>query len=306
MRDAFVKKLTELAREDSDIMFLTGDLGFGVFDDFEKEFPNQYLNVGVAEQNMTGIAAGLGLEGKKVFTYSIANFSTLRCLEQIRNDAAYHEVNLTVVSSGGGFTYGALGMSHHATEDLAIMRALPDVTVLAPSTAWEAYHATKAITETSGVGYLRIEKGGIKEPADKNTDFIIGKSIQMAAGEDLTIITCGRIIEECLEAAKLLKKRGITANVVSMHSIKPIDSNSILSYAKNTNNIITVEEHNKSGGLGSAVSEVLTDNFSSCKLLRIALEDKYSSIVGSQDYLRSIYKLDAIEIEKKSIELIEK
>lgn len=306
MRDAFVKKLTELAREDSDIMFLTGDLGFGVFDDFEKEFPTQYLNVGVAEQNMTGIAAGLGLEGKKVFTYSIANFSTLRCLEQIRNDAAYHEVNLTVVSSGGGFTYGALGMSHHATEDLAIMRALPDVTVLAPSTAWEAYHATKAITETSGVGYLRIEKGGIQEPVDKNTDFIIGKSIEMVAGEDLTIITCGRIIEECLEAAKLLKKRGITANVVSMHSIKPIDSNAILSYAKNTNNIITVEEHNKSGGLGSAVSEVLTDNFSSCKLLRIALEDKYSSIVGSQDYLRSIYKLDAIEIEKKSIELLKK
>ena len=189
-------------------------------------------------------------------------------------------------------------MSHHATEDLAIMRALPDVTVLAPSTAWEAYHATKAITETSGVGYLRIEKGGIQEPVDKNTDFIIGKSIEMVAGEDLTIITCGRIIEECLEAAKLLKKRGITANVVSMHSIKPIDSNAILSYAKNTNNIITVEEHNKSGGLGSAVSEVLTDNFSSCKLLRIALEDKYSSIVGSQDYLRSIYKLDAIEIEK--------
>ena len=306
MRDAFVKKLTELARVDSDVMFLTGDLGFGVFDDFEKEFPTQYLNVGVAEQNMTGIAAGLGLEGKKVFTYSIANFSTLRCLEQIRNDAAYHEVNLTVVSSGGGFTYGALGMSHHATEDLAIMRALPDVTVLAPSTAWEAYHATKAITETSGVGYLRIEKGGIQEPVDKNTDFIIGKSIEMVAGEDLTIITCGRIIEECLEAAKLLKKRGITANVVSMHSIKPIDSNAILSYAKNTNNIITVEEHNKSGGLGSAVSEVLTDNFSSCKLLRIALEDKYSSIVGSQDYLRSIYKLDAIEIEKKSIELLKK
>ena len=162
MRDAFVKKLTELAREDSDIMFLTGDLGFGVFDDFEKEFPTQYLNVGVAEQNMTGIAAGLGLEGKKVFTYSIANFSTLRCLEQIRNDAAYHEVNLTVVSSGGGFTYGALGMSHHATEDLAIMRALPDVTVLAPSPTWEAYHATKAITETSGVGYLRIEKEEFK------------------------------------------------------------------------------------------------------------------------------------------------
>ena len=170
MRDAFVNQLTELARHDSDIMFLTGDLGFGVFDNFAKEFPDQYINVGVAEQNMTGIAAGLGLEGKKVFTYSIANFATLRCLEQIRNDAAYHEVNMTVVSSGGGFTYGALGMSHHATEDIAIMRALPDVNVVAPSTAWEAYHATKALTEKKGVGYLRIEKGGIKEPSKKNTE----------------------------------------------------------------------------------------------------------------------------------------
>ena len=305
MRDAFVNQLTRLARNDPDVMFLTGDLGFGVFDNFAKEFPNQYLNVGVAEQNMTGIAAGLGLEGKKVFTYSIANFSTLRCLEQIRNDAAYHEVNLTVVSSGGGFTYGALGMSHHATEDIAIMRALPDITVLAPSTAWETYYATKEIVKKNGVGYLRIEKGGIKEPAQMDIKFKIGKSIEMESGKDLTIISCGRIIEECLEAAQMLKKRGITANVVSMHTIKPIDVKSILHYANKTNNIITVEEHNKSGGLGSAVSEVLTDNFSSCKLLRIALEDKYSSIVGSQDYLRSIYKLNASEIAKKSIELIE-
>lgn len=282
MRDAFVNQLTELARHDSDIMFLTGDLGFGVFDNFAKEFPDQYINIGVAEQNMTGIAAGLGLEGKKVFTYSIANFATLRCLEQIRNDAAYHEVNMTVVSSGGGFTYGALGMSHHATEDIAIMRALPDVTVVAPSTAWEAYHATKALTEKKGVGYLRIEKGGIKEPFKENTEFVIGKSIEMISGKDLTLISCGRIIEECLAAAKLLKKKGISTNVVSMHSIKPIDIEAILFYADKTKNIITVEEHNKSGGLGSAVSEVLSDNFSSCKLVRIALEDRYSSIVGSQ------------------------
>jgi transketolase len=304
MRDAFVNQLTELARHDSDIMFLTGDLGFGVFDNFAKEFPDQYINVGVAEQNMTGIAAGLGLEGKKVFTYSIANFATLRCLEQIRNDAAYHEVNMTVVSSGGGFTYGALGMSHHATEDIAIMRALPDVNVVAPSTAWEAYHATKALTEKKGVGYLRIEKGGIKEPSKKNTEFVIGKSIEMMSGKDLTLISCGRIIEECLDAAELLKKKGISTNVVSMHSIKPIDIEAILFYADKTKNIITVEEHNKSGGLGSAVSEVLSDNFSTCKLVRIALEDRYSSIVGSQSYLRSVYRLNSEEIENRAIKLL--
>ena len=134
MRDAFVKKLSELAEKDSSIFFITADLGFGVFDDFAARFPSQYLNVGVAEQNMVGIATGLGLEGRKVFTYSIANFATLRCLEQIRNDAAYHEINLTVVASGGGFTYGGLGMSHHATEDISIMRSLPGVKVVAPCT----------------------------------------------------------------------------------------------------------------------------------------------------------------------------
>ena len=139
---------------------------------------------------MVGIATGLALEGRKVFTYSIANFATLRCLEQIRNDAAYHEANITVVASGGGFTYGGLGMSHHATEDIAIMRALPNIKVVSPCTAWEVFHATKALSESKGVGYLRIEKGGIKKPPKKNIKFKIGKAIEMIPGKDITIIAC--------------------------------------------------------------------------------------------------------------------
>ncbi len=305
MRDAFVDQLTRLAKKDRNIFFITADLGFGVFDDFSTRFPDQYLNIGVAEQNMVGVATGLALEGRKVFTYSIANFATLRCLEQIRNDASYHDTNITVVASGGGFTYGSLGMSHHATEDIAIMRALPGVTVVSPCTAWETYHATKALTELKGVGYLRIEKGGFQKPPKKNLNYKIGKAIEMISGKDITIITTGGIINESLKAAKNLLAEGISAQVVSMHTIKPIDENFIRKCAQKTKKIITVEEHNKIGGLGSAVSEVLAQNNLNCKLKVMALDDVFSSVVGSQDFLRSHYKLDHKEIFKNTIKMLE-
>lgn len=304
MRDAFVDQITKLAEKDKNIFFITADLGFGVFDDFSKRFPDQYLNIGVAEQNMVGVATGLALEGRKVFTYSIANFATLRCLEQIRNDASYHDTNITIVASGGGFTYGSLGMSHHATEDIAIMRALPGVTVVSPCTAWETYHATKALTELKGVGYLRIEKGGIQKPPKKNLNYKIGKAIEMIPGKDITIITTGGIINESLKAAKKLLAEGISAQVVSMHTIKPIDVGFIRECAQKTNKIITVEEHNKIGGLGSAVSEVLAQNNTNCKLKVMALDDVFSSVVGSQNFLRSYYKLDHKEIFKNATKML--
>ena len=306
MRDAFVRALTELAENDQSIFFITADLGFGVFDDYAQRFPDQYLNVGVAEQNMTGVATGLGLEGRKVFTYSIANFATLRCLEQIRNDAAYHDINLTVVASGGGFTYGGLGMSHHATEDIAIMRALPGVTVVSPCTAWETYEATKSLTVNSGVGYLRIEKGGIQEQINKEEKFQLGKSIQMTSGNDLTIIATGGIIGECLKASQELGAKGIQSRVISMHTVKPIDRNAILLAIEETGHIICVEEHNKYGGLGSAVSEVLVESNLSCKFASISINDTYSAIVGSQEYLRNYYGLDKDAIVKKSLEIKER
>jgi transketolase len=304
LRDAFVKKLNELAREDKSIFFITADLGFGVFDEFSKKFPNQYLNVGVAEQNMVGIATGLALEGRKVFTYSIANFATLRCLEQIRNDAAYHEVNLTIVASGGGFTYGALGMSHHATEDISIMRSIPNLQVVSPCTAWETYHATDYLSKINGVSYLRIEKGGIQSPPNKSTSFELGKAIEMQSGKNITIIGTGGIIVDCLKAADLLKQNGLSAQVISMHSIKPLDEACIKECARKNKHIITVEEHNKIGGLGSAVSEIIAQNNLDCNLKVIALEDTFSSVVGSQEFLRSYYKLDSKTIFQEALKLI--
>lgn len=293
MRNNFINKLTDLAEKDKEIVLLTGDLGFGVFEKFESSFPGQYYNVGVAEQNMIGLATGLALEGKKIVTYSIGNFGILRCLEQIRNDACYHEVNLTIVSNGGGFSYGALGMSHHTTEDLAIMRALPNMTVVAPCTEDEVGEATKALVLNKGVGYLRLDKNGAKDLFSEKP-FTLGKSSRYKEGKDITLIAIGSILTEANIASLELKKIGIETRLVGMHTIKPIDIDEIADSATNTGGIVVIEEHNKNGGLGSAISEVCMDlkkipnNF-----LRIGLENEYSSIVGDQNYLRSHYKIDS-------------
>ncbi len=298
MRDAFASELFKLAKSNKNVMFITADLGFGVFDKFANAMPNQYINVGVAEQNMIGIATGLGLEGKRVFVYSIGNFVSFRCLEQIRNDAAYHEINLTIVCSGGGFNYGPLGMSHHTTEDIAVMRAIPNITVVAPSTAWEAKQATQNLGKCKGVSYLRIEKGGDNNPPFRNSKFELGKHIVHRYGTDVCIITAGSIINECFDAADKLEKIGISCKIISMHTIKPIDERAIQKIARNFKNIITVEEHNFHGGLGSAVAEVLVKSKFSRNFDSVAVNNEFSSIVGNQKYLRKKYKIDSNSIIK--------
>mgnify|MGYP001196815740 CR=1 FL=1 len=305
MRDEFVNQLETLAAKDPNLILITADLGFGIFDNFTALFPKQFINVGVAEQNMIGIATGLALAGKKVFTYSMANFATLRCIEQIRNDAAYHNSNVTIVASGGGFTYGSLGMSHHATEDIAIMRALPDVTVVAPCTAWEAFHATEQLCNTSSVCYLRIEKGGDITPPSKSTTYEIGKAIKYREGNDVTLIVTGGIMSEALKAANMLAKLNIDASVISMHTVKPIDREAIKEAVNQTRAIVTIEEHNIIGGLGSAVAEVLANYNLRTIFGQVSIQDKYTSVVGDQDYLRHHYQLDASAIVSKVHSLID-
>ena len=303
MRDSFLNALTSLAAKDKDVILLTGDLGYGVFEKFESRFPGQYFNVGVAEQNMTGVASGLSLEGKKVVTYSIGNFPTLRCLEQIRNDACYHDANITIVASGGGFSYGSLGMSHHATEDLAILRALPNISVVAPCTTKEAGEATTAMIQGGGVGYLRLDKTAAEDSMIES-NFIIGRSRRYKEGSDITLIATGGILNDANIASIELEKLGVNVRVVGMHSIKPIDKNEIIDAAINTGGIVTIEEHNKDGGLGSAVSEVCMDCGVMPKIfLRVGLNNMYSSIVGSQQYLKSRYKMDSEAIVSKVMEL---
>jgi len=305
VRDHFIQRLSSLVQQDPNILLITGDLGFAVFDDFRKNYPDNFINVGVAEQEMIGLATGLALEGKTTFTYSIANFATLRCLEQIRNDAAYHGANVNVVCIGGGFSYGALGISHHATEDLAILRSIPDITVVAPCGHWETMAATAAIAQEPGTAYLRLDKSAGDDSAITDSEsFTLGRARILRPGTDCAIITTGGILEEVQKAVAELSTKNIAARVISMHTIKPIDVETVMAAATETNALITVEEHTVNGGLGSAVLEVLADHEKFTRVLRIGLESGFSSIVGSQQYLRQLYKLDAASIAQRTIEFL--
>lgn len=305
MRETFVKTLIEIAGNDKNVFLITGDLGFGVLAPFWNQLPNQFINAGIAEQNMAGLASGMAMEGKTVFIYSIGNFPTLRCLEQIRNDCAYHNANVKIVCVGGGFVYGSLGMSHHATEDLAVMRALPDVVVMAPGDALETEYATRAIYNRQGTCYLRLGRGGEKEIHKKIQDFKIGKAINIKNGKKITIFSTGAIFDEVYEAGRLLEERGIEPSFYSFPTVKPIDRDTIVKCAERYDLIVTVEEHNIIGGFGSAVSEVLAEQSGTrARILRIGIDDKYSSIVGSQKYLRDVYGLSARKIALKIMDII--
>jgi transketolase len=239
VRDAFVARLILEAQADPRVMLVTGDLGFGVLTKFEAALPGQFLNAGVAEQNMTMLATGLAMEGRIVFTYSIANFPILRCLEMIRNDAAYHGANVKVVSIGGGFSYGALGISHHATEDIAVMRSMPDVTVVAPGDVWEAEEATSALVRTPGTCYLRLDKSAAPTATAPGERFVLGQARTLRQGSDLTVVGCGGILGEALVAAGRLAGHGVEARVLSLHTLKPIDRDAILAAARETGGIVS-------------------------------------------------------------------
>lgn len=293
VRNAFVAELTELAEKDSDVVLITGDLGFGVFEDFAMRFPKQFLNAGVAEQNMTMVATGMALEGKKVFTYSIGNFPILRCLEQIRNDVCYHNANVTVIGMGGGFSYGQLGMSHHATEDLSIMRALPNMIVVAPSGTDEVVGAMRALYKVSSPAYLRLDKSKI-DFDDNLSPFELGKARVIREGDDLTLVAAGAILQEAVDAADMLSQDGINCRVLSMHTIKPLDSHAIRTAVLETGGIVTVEENTIVGGLGGAIAEICMEQKPRPLFFRrVGLQDTYSSVVGDQKYLRRHYHMDS-------------
>jgi transketolase len=258
-----------------------------VVEPFAEEFPDRFLNAGVAEQNMTGMAAGLASEGYHVFTYSIANFSTLRCLEQVRNDICYHNLPVTIVSVGGGVAYGNLGYSHHAVEDLAVMRALPNLAVCAPGDAAEVNLLLPALCARAGPSYLRLGKAG--EPkihATPPRGFRFGQAINLGQGTHVSLFCTGGILAVAVAARDLLERDGITVDLWSVPTLKPIDESALLQSARTTRVVVTLEEHG-SGGLGSIVAELLLgqvamDGFLACRMG----EAELNGLVGSQDYLR--------------------
>jgi transketolase len=297
MRSVFNKTLLEIAARDKRIYMVLADIGYGEIEPFREAYPERYFNVGVAEQNMTGVACGIAMEGNIAVTYSIANFPTLRCLEQIRNDVCYHHANVKIVIIGGGLAYGALGVSHQATEDLAIMRALPEMTVVCPCDFAEAVAATHAMIAHDGPFYYRC--GYKKEPPIHAApiDFRLGKAIQVRDGDAATVIFTGTIGNQVMPAVAALAQQGVACRVLSMHTVKPIDRDAILAAARETGAIITVEEHQMSGGLGGAVAEVLCDaGAHPGQFLRLALPDEYVSQVGGHEWLLDRYGLSAPKI----------
>ena len=306
MRDRFISELLQRAKSDQKILLITGDLGFGVFDKYREELPDQFINAGVSEQNMTALACGLALEGFKVFTYSIGNFPTLRCLEQIRNDVCYHDANVTVVSIGGGFSYGQLGVSHFATEDLSIMRAIPNLTILAPSGEQQVAEMVQGIDEIQGPKYIRLDKDSAPHIPSR-TPFELGRVERLVEGSDGTLICIGGILKEGLKAAEILELQGIKLRVLSVESLKPLSTGEILLAAQQTPLVCTLEENTKLGGLAGAVSEIfLAEGEYPETFHPFGIPDKYPEIVGDQSFLRRHFHLDAESVSSTITRLIEK
>ena len=293
MRNAFIREFTALAEEDPRALLITGDLGFGVLTEFARRFPGQYLNAGVAEQNMTALAVGLALEGRTVYTYSIGNFPTLRCLEQIRNDACYHNANIKIVAVGGGFAYGPLGISHHATEDLAIMRALPNLTVFSPGDSHEVAAITRLAHHTSGPCYLRLGRGGEPTVHKARPTLFLGRAVMLAPQGDIALLSCGGMLPVAVEVRQRLVAQGATVSLHSFPTLKPLDAELIRHLGHTSRVIATLEEHSILGGLGGSVAEILAEQSErTAYLVRCGLGDTFSSIVGSQEYLRHRYQID--------------
>ncbi len=296
MRTAFIQQLIEEARKNEKIFLLTGDLGFSVLEPFIKEFPNRYINVGVAEQNMTGVAAGLAMDGWTVFTYSIANFPTLRCIEQIRYDVCYHNLNVKIVSVGAGYSYASLGASHHATEDIGMMRTIPNIVVSSPGDPIEARMATSKISAHVGPCYLRLGKAGEALVHNEENQLIveglkIGQGVEVFNGSNVAVLACGSILKY---ASDYIKENKLDYGLFSFPFVKPIDKDLLIRIAKKYTKIITIEEHQKSGGFGSVILEAYNDLLEESKIetfpvvKRIAIQDAFNSVAGSQDFLRAI------------------
>lgn len=301
MRDRFGNALVEMMRQDKNLLYLSGDVANPVLLKAAETLPGQVLNCGIAEQAMMGIAAGLALEGKTVVVNSIGNFPTQRCLEQIRDDVCYHNLDVKVCTTGGGFVYGALGVTHNATEDFSVMRALPRMVCLTPGDPDESEWAARTMIDVRGPVYLRMGYRGeptIPKPDGFKLEF--GHAARYLDGNRVAILTCGNILEDGYAAATELNEQGISCALVSFPTLKPLDADTIRELATTCELMVTVEENVLIGGFGAAVAEVLVDmEGPRARLVRMGLDDDLPAEIGSKHHLRSHYGLDAASIASR-------
>lgn len=294
-RKAYGEALQLLAKNNPKVVVLDADLSKSTMTaDFRSVAPDRFINVGIAEQNLVGTAAGLSLAGKIPFASSFAVFASGRAFEIIRNTVAYPKLNVKIAATHSGLTVGEDGASHQALEDISIMRTIPNMVVLNPADAAEAKKAVLAAAEYEGPVYIRLGRAAVEEIFDDSYDFKIGKGVELTHGNDVSIIATGIMVEKAIKAAEVLKSEGINARVINISTIKPIDTELIIKAAKETGKLITCEEHNIIGGLGSAVLETIAEEYP-VKVVRVGVKDTFGES-GKPDELLEKYKLTSDEI----------
>lgn len=304
-RQVICDKLMDLAKTDKDIMVLACDSrGSASMGNFAQEYPEQFVEIGIAEQNAVGVAAGLATCGKKPYVASPACFLSMRSAEQVKVDVAYSKTNVKLIGISGGVSYGALGMTHHSLQDIAVMRAIPDIAVILPSDRLETEKMVEALNKYEGPVYIRIGRNPV-EDVYENSNFIfeIGKGNTMCEGDDITIVATGETVKPAIDASKLLASQGISCRVINMHTVKPLDNEIIIKAAKETKGIITVEEHSIFGGLGAAVSEVVSQE-APVKMKIIGIKDE-APVTGNSKEVFNYYGLTAENLAEQAKKILE-
>ncbi len=299
MRNAFASEITKLAAQDERVVLLSGDIGNRLFDDFKAKQANRFLNCGVAEANMMGMAAGLGLSGFRPVVYTINSFLTTRCFEQIRDDVCYHNVPVVLVGVGAGLGYASLGPTHHSCEDVAILRALPNMTVLCPADPVETRVALRAALQQSGPVFIRLGKKGEEVVHQQEPRFQIGDALAIDEGKDVCLLSTGVVLPMVRQAAQELKKVGVNAKVFSVPTVKPLNETFLKTLAESFAVVATVEEHSRIGGFGSAVAEWWADNNpKKARLLRFGTNDMFMHEASTLEYAREKLGLSVEKIVK--------
>ncbi len=306
MRENCLKTVFELAKQDERVVFIGSDLGVGVLSDFKKEIPSRFFMEGVYEQNLVGLAAGMAMEGHVVYLNTIATFLSRRCYEQVAVDLCLHNVNVRLIASGGGVVYAPLGPTHLAIEDIAIMRALPNMTIVAPADSVEMVRFMKVSVDYAGPIYIRVAKGHDPIVTSDTGPFVIGKAVPMREGEEVLLVTTGVGLQVCLAAAEMLAANDVSAAVLHFPTIKPFDTEALHAHAERAAAIVSVEEHTIIGGLGSAVAEYLaeTDLLQSRRFKRIGIPDVFPSVYGDQNGMMRKYGISAENVVEQSLNLL--